>query len=310
MDNQQNFLVIQKEEQRRIKIKRFPYKCSSLICLFSFNVTATSLHSIINSSFPKIMKRKQSFNFYKLLLISQILLNLGDCDIPAFAMQISKQYQQPSQISPKYSSKIPLVQQSLRHLMIYCRRGCIRSDPIMSFSNTRVSSIIKLHHSQSPKVFPQGLSTLELSTQDDPYKNEILKQKTTQQQDIASQRQNPRIIGQRYESMASLTLEKQVKKKVTSTIKYQNPLRECKIIELTKDIQFNPIKQQLRIKLLLKRGKPKRSHTWITTMPDKGDNMQCAMKVVQVSITHPLSQSSKNAKRGKGGSEILKFHSF
>ncbi|KAL4476358.1 hypothetical protein ABPG74_010091 [Tetrahymena malaccensis] len=543
---------IEKNQNKEIPLQVFLFDLSFFLQCYSYqqSLRPACEKEKIGCVFPQIAsflflgspQKKQSFNFYKLLLISQILLNLGDCDIPAFAMQISKQYQQPSQISPKYSSKIPLVQQSLRHLMIYCRRGCIRSDPIMSFSNTRVSSIIKLHHSQSPKVFPQctemltidifvvkkiqdclqihrnvahplhsllriiaiisliyclacprnfqkkiqqklqfsqqkthkwlicfirhsfrqdqqiqvlqnrldlglsvlafksllfnirGLSTLELSTQDDPYKNEILKQKTTQQQDIASQRQNvreqpydsklstqddpykneilklkntqqPRIIGQRYESMASLTLEKQnylkkqeqisqifsahfqqnnqnknpliipkedlagvinstasgnseynlipikecfncsfvaiydcllmafqcelkkaellllterlkvpfrkdkrryrinmhhqnrVKKKVTSTIKYQNPLRECKIIELTKDIQFNPIKQQLRIKLLLKRGKPKRSHTWITTMPDKGDNMQCAMKVVQVSITHPLSQSSKNAKR-------------
>ncbi|KAL4493996.1 hypothetical protein ABPG72_022013 [Tetrahymena utriculariae] len=196
IDGQQNFLVIQNEEQRRIKIKRFPYKCSSLICLFSFNATATdkardlsvrkkkqavyshkvlflsssvhhrsilkqkipqilSLNSIIKSSFPIIMKRKQSFNFSKLPLISQILLNLGDCDIPAFAIQISNQYQHPSHISPKNSSKIPLAQQSLKHLMLYCRRDCIQSDPIMNFSNTRVSSIIKLHHSLTPKAFPQ-----------------------------------------------------------------------------------------------------------------------------------------------------------
>ncbi|EWS76349.1 hypothetical protein TTHERM_000013338 (macronuclear) [Tetrahymena thermophila SB210] len=108
------------------------------------------------------MKRKQSFNFSKLPLISQILLNLGDCDIPAFAMQISNQYQHPSQISPKYSSKIPLAQQSLRHLMLYCRRNCIRSDPIMNFSNTRVSSLFKLLHLQSPQEFPQCTEILTI----------------------------------------------------------------------------------------------------------------------------------------------------
>ncbi|EAR88067.2 hypothetical protein TTHERM_00013330 (macronuclear) [Tetrahymena thermophila SB210] len=210
----------------------------------------------------------------------------------------------------------------------------------------------------------------KLSTQDDPYKNEILKLKNTQQPEIIGQRNylkkqepisqifsvhfqqnksnnNPLIIAKedsqlelskhifkwlsthltnrtpfvdrktkstfrkdkRYQGI-NMHLENRIQKKSISTIEFSNLLRECKIIELTKDIQFNPIRQQLCIKLLLKRGQRKRSHTWTTSMPDKGDNMQCAMKVVQVSITHPLSQTSKNAKRGKGSTEILKFHSI